>query len=71
MTEDTTQTLSTWPEWLPVDEDAHLTIAFGGYVFTQQPEWIERVDGTYLGDELAEGVQKLDSLLHDLNPLLR
>ncbi|MBN1564655.1 MAG: MerR family transcriptional regulator [Anaerolineae bacterium] len=71
MTEVTAQTLSRWPEWLPNDDANDFTVAFGGYVFTQQPEWIEKIAGQYLGDELAEGVQKLDNLLHDLNPLLR
>ncbi len=71
MTEDTAKALSTWPEWLPNVEDSDLIVAFGGYVFTQQPEWIDRVTGTYLGNDLGEGVRMLDSLLHDLNPLLR
>lgn len=70
MSEETAQTLQTWPDWLP-DHDDNLTIAFGGYIFTHEPTWIEQVPGTYLGDTLAEGAAKLDNLMHDLNPLVR
>jgi hypothetical protein len=71
MTEDTAKSLSAWPEWLPHAGDDKLYVTYGGYIFTQQPEWIEQVAGTYLGDEVSEGVQTLDHLMHDLNPLLR
>jgi DNA-binding transcriptional MerR regulator len=71
MTDQTAQALTEWPRWLPDADHGGPLIAYGGYVFAQTPAWIASVPGLYLGDTLASGLEKLDNLLHDLNPLLR
>jgi DNA-binding transcriptional MerR regulator len=71
MTDQTAQALTEWPRWLPDGDHGGPLVAYGGYVFAQTPAWIASVPGLYLGDTLAGGLEKLDNLLHDLNPLLR
>ena len=71
MMEQTAQALTEWPRWLPDADHGGPLVAYGGYVFVQTPAWTASVPGLYLGDTLAGGLEKLDSLLHDLNPLLR
>lgn len=64
------EALKTWPDYLAEQTD-NVTIGYGGYIFTLDPDLTEEVPGTYLGDTLAEGVNWLDTLMHDLNPLVR
>jgi methanogenic corrinoid protein MtbC1 len=72
MTEEPARALADWPRWLP---DALRTdrpiVGFGGRIFTEHPELTEATPGVYLGDSLHEGLQRLDQMLHELNPLLR
>jgi methanogenic corrinoid protein MtbC1 len=70
MTEQAAQALSEWPRWLSNVDEQGVVVAYGGYIFAQAPEWVESVPGLYLGDTLAAGLEKLDNLLHNLNPLL-
>jgi DNA-binding transcriptional MerR regulator len=65
MTEESAEALSLWKQWLPED----LMVAYGGYVFVHHPKWIGRVPGIYLGKSLADGLETLDSLLREVNPL--
>ena len=72
MTEETARTLSEWTRWLP---DAAQTnrpiVGYGGRIFTEQPELTEQMPGVFLGKTLQAGIDTLDRMLHDLNPLLR
>ncbi len=70
MTEPTAQALAEWPRWLSNSDHSAPLVAYAGYIFAHTPEWIKPVPGLYLGDTLAGGLEKLDNLLHDLNPLL-
>ena len=69
MTGESAQALTEWPRYLP---DAARTgqpfVGFGGRVFTEQPEWRQRVPGAYLGDTLEQGLETLDHLLQALYP---
>ncbi len=66
MTEEPARALIEWPQWLP---DAQRTgrpiVAYGGRVFTETPEWRERVPGRFLGSSLQEGLDTLEPLLRD------
>ena len=69
MTENTAQALSQWPQWLSHKKENEAPIvAYAGYVFVQEPAWVDRVPGIYLGNRLSDGLDKADSLLHHLNP---
>jgi hypothetical protein len=69
MTEDTAQALSQWPQWLSHEKENEAPIvAYAGYIFAQDPAWVDRVPGIYLGNTLLEGLDKVDSLLRHLNP---
>lgn len=72
MTEDSAEVLCAWPQYFGELADGdRLVVAYGGYLFTQEPAWIDRVPGTYLGDTLSDGLAALDRLLRDRNLLLR
>lgn len=71
MTAESAHALAAWPTWLPkATERNHPLICYGGQPFVEQPELVKQVQGHYLGNTLQEGVQTLDTLLHQLNPLL-
>jgi DNA-binding transcriptional MerR regulator len=71
MSEETAQSFAEWPRWLPMlSEEEHPQIAFGGLAFVNNPERVKQVQGVYLGDTLQEGIQRLDTMLHLLNPRL-
>ena len=64
MTEEPAQALAEWPAHLPEAAAAGKPlVAFGGYIFTYQPEWRARVPGLFLGDSIIEGLTRLDALL--------
>jgi DNA-binding transcriptional MerR regulator len=70
-TEKTAEALSHWPRYLPgVHEARRPIVAFGGRIFTEQPEWRDKVPGTFLGATLQEGVDKLEGLLRDATSLI-
>jgi methanogenic corrinoid protein MtbC1 len=72
MTEETARALADWPSWLPaVAEKQRPMSVYGGQAFVEHPELTQQVPGVYLGPTLQEGVQMLNRILHELNPLLR
>jgi hypothetical protein len=65
------QALSQWPRYLPgVLESKRPIVAFGGRIFTEQPEWRDQVPGIFLGESLQGGVDKLEGLLRDATSLI-
>ena len=70
-TEPAAQALAEWPRCLPgVLEARRPVIAFGGRIFTEQPEWRARVPGVFLGATLQEGVDTLERTLRDATSLM-
>ncbi len=60
--------LPEWPLWLPeAYETGSPPICFGGNVFTYQPEWRDRVPGTFLGETIQDGLATLDRMLREVN----
>jgi DNA-binding transcriptional MerR regulator len=72
MTEEPARALRDWPHWL---SDAARTkrplVGFGGRVFVEHPEMAEQTPGIFLGRTLQDGIETLDGMLHEMNPLLR
>lgn len=67
MLEESARALAEWPQWL--SEAAHSgypLICYGGHIFTQQPEWRQRVPGIFLGATLQEGLEMLQRHLHNI-----
>jgi hypothetical protein len=72
MSEETARALADWPHWLTaVVEKRRPVISYGGQAFVEHPELVQQVPGLFLGQTLQEGVQMLNRMLHELNPLLR
>ena len=70
-TDKTAGALSQWPRHLPgVIEAKRPIVAFGGRIFTEQPEWRDKVPGLFLGATLQEGVDRLEGLLRDTTALI-
>ena len=66
MTEASAQALVEWPRWLPgVLEARRPMMTFGGRIFTEQPEWRDKVPGIFLGATLQDGMDSLDRLLRE------
>jgi DNA-binding transcriptional MerR regulator len=64
MIEQTAQELADWPHWLPeVSNSGRPVFGFGGRIFTQEPQWRERVSGIFLGETFLEGLEKTERLL--------
>jgi hypothetical protein len=71
MTEEPARALSHWPDYLPqVAQAGRPIVGFGGGAFTDQPKLANQIPGTFLGHTLQEGIETLNRLLHELNPLL-
>jgi DNA-binding transcriptional MerR regulator len=69
--EKTAQALMEWPRYLPgVLEAKRPIVAFGGRVFTEQPECRAKMPGVFLGATLQEGVDALERLLRDATSLV-
>ncbi len=69
MTENAARALSQWPQWFsPKKENETPLVAYAGYIFVHDPAWVDRVPGVYLGHTLLDGLNKTNSLLHQLNP---
>jgi DNA-binding transcriptional MerR regulator len=72
MTEETALALAEWPHWLPkVAQGKRPVIGYGGRIFSEHPELAEQIPGVFLGQTIQEGVERLDRMLHEFNPLLR
>jgi methanogenic corrinoid protein MtbC1 len=64
MREDAAAELAEWPDHLPAAaETGRPVVAYGGRVFSAQPEWRDNVPGVFLGESLPEGVATLERLL--------
>lgn len=71
MTRPAAEALSQFPRWFPdKKDDAAPIVAYAGYIFAHDPAWIDRVPGIYLGSTLLDGLDKANSLLHELHPYL-
>ncbi|MBZ0294663.1 MAG: MerR family transcriptional regulator [Anaerolineae bacterium] len=71
MTEAPARALLDWPHWLPEASRAKRpVVGFGGRIFVEQPELAGQIPGVYLGMTLQEGLETLDRMLHEMNPLL-
>jgi len=72
MTEETARTLKDWPHWLPeAARTKRPQVGFGGRVFLEHPALAEQTPGIFLGKTLQDGIETLDLMLHEMNPLLR
>jgi DNA-binding transcriptional MerR regulator len=66
------QALLQWPDYLPkAAQTGRPIVGFGGRAFLQHPELAKQMHAVMLGNTLQEGVDTVNRLLHDLNPLLR
>jgi len=48
--------------------DQGTPLAYAGHVFTEIPQLIDRIPGTYLGSDLEDAVAKIEKLLSDPKP---
>jgi methanogenic corrinoid protein MtbC1 len=72
MTEETARALGDWPHWLPeAARTKRPLVGFGGRAFLENPELAGQMPGTFLGRTLHDGIEMLNRMLHELNPLLR
>ena len=64
MTENTATQLAEWPRWLPeAAQSGRPLIAYGGRIFTLQPQWRSRMPGIYLGDNFRDGLTAVEKML--------
>jgi MerR family transcriptional regulator, light-induced transcriptional regulator len=64
MIESTAQHLLDWPQHMVFASDrGGPVVAYGGRVFTEQPEWRARMPGVFLGSTLQEGMRNIEKLL--------
>lgn len=69
MTKEPAHALTEWPRSFPESaQGGQPVMTFGGLIFTEQPEWRDKVPGTFLGSTLREGAERLDRLLQDITP---
>ena len=72
MTEEPARALSHWPDYLPqVAQAGRPIVGFGGRAFIDHAELAAQIPGVSLGKTLQEGIETLNRLLHEINPLLR
>jgi len=70
MTEEPALALARWPRWLPESaQSGRPATTYGGLIFTEQPEWREKVPGTFLGETLQQGVETIDRLMREITLL--
>ncbi len=70
MTEEPAHELIEWPRWFPEAVQTNRPLmTFGGLIFSEHPEWRDKVPGTFLGTTLQEGIEALDRLLRDVTAL--
>lgn len=64
MTAETAAALADWQRHMPEIAAAGTPpLAFGGRIFTLQPEWRSRVPGLFLGDTIQQGIETLEQLI--------
>lgn len=72
MIEETARALADWPHWLPkAAQTNHPVVSYGGRIFSERPELAKLVPGVLLGKTLQEGVETINRILYEINPLLR
>jgi MerR family transcriptional regulator, light-induced transcriptional regulator len=70
-TEESARALAEWPQHLlEAARTKRPVIAFGGRIFTEQPEWRGKTPGIFLGATLQEGIVALERLLRDATSLV-
>jgi MerR family transcriptional regulator, light-induced transcriptional regulator len=68
MTQEPAAALVDWPRYLPnATGNEKPVFAYAGRVFSEEPEWRAKVDGVFLGAEIAEGVETLERILRRLS----
>lgn len=61
---ETAEALVEWPRWLPdAEASGRPVIGYGGRVFTEEPDWREKVPGVFLGNTLEEGLEAIECLV--------
>jgi len=69
ITEEPALALQELPHWLPdVQTSTAPIICYGGRIFSLKPDLVDDSPGIYLGDNLQEGVEKLNAILRELHP---
>ena len=64
MMEETAAELAQWPLFLPeAARTGKPIITYAGRVLTKHPEWQMRIPGTFLGDNIEQGLANIDRLL--------
>lgn len=64
MQAETAEALAEWPKWLPdAAKTGQPNFTYGGRIFTEEPEWRQRVPGIFLGNTLCEGLDTLEKIL--------
>lgn len=64
MTEASANGLVNWPQYLPDIAAKNIPpFCFGGRIFVKNTEWQMKMPGIYLGNDLRQGMMKLESLL--------
>ncbi|MFN2250396.1 MAG: MerR family transcriptional regulator [Anaerolineae bacterium] len=69
MREASADSIIDWPSAMPdVASSGRPRVCFGGRVFAEEPEWVDRVPGVYLGPSLEAGVDTAERLLRESAP---
>jgi MerR family transcriptional regulator, light-induced transcriptional regulator len=64
MTEMAAIELADWPQFLPeVASTGKPIMAYGGRIFSKQPEWQMRMAGTFLGNTFEDGLAAIERML--------
>ena len=69
MREETARALIDLPHWFR--QNKRPIIGYGGRIFVEKPELADQIPGVLLGKTVQEGVERLNRMLHEMNPLLR
>jgi methanogenic corrinoid protein MtbC1 len=64
MREESAASLTDWQHYMPhVSNSGKPIVCYGGRVFTTQPEWRSKIPGTFLGNNLREGLATIEKIL--------
>jgi DNA-binding transcriptional MerR regulator len=64
MREESAALLADWQHYLPeVTKSGKPIVCYGGRIFTNQPEWRSKIPGTFLGNNLRDGLEMIEKLL--------
>jgi DNA-binding transcriptional MerR regulator len=63
MREETAEEIIGWPEFIRTgDQQSGPIVAFGGRVFSEQPDWRQKVPGVFLGTTIMDGLKSIERL---------